>query len=120
MVASTFTDWSSWSQPWTELQQINQAAQEKMVRECISYCSDTTGTAIKCMQTMPRITGPEDYFNLNMKLMTQQSEKTAEFVNNIIKICQQAMADQYQWTEDKVGTTFNKKSKTKRESTDVE
>lgn len=120
MVASTYPDWSSWSTPWTELQQISQEAHEKMVRECISYCSDTTGTAIKCMQTMPRLTGPEDYFNLNMKLMTQQSEKTVEFVNNMAKICQQAMTDHYQWTEDKVGTTFGKKAKSKRERTDVE
>ena len=111
MVSQNFPDWSNWSGPLTELQKIQQDAQERIIRECISYCSDTTGTAIKCFQTMPRATGPEDYFNLQMKLLSQQGEKAVEFTQNVFSIYQDAMRDHFQWTEDKVGTTFGKKSK---------
>lgn len=103
-----WSNWTNWSGPLTELQKINQEASERVIRECISFCSDTTGTAIKCMQTMPRITSPEDYFNLQMKLFSQQGEKVLEFTQNVFNIYQDTLKDHFHWTEDKVGTLGKK------------
>lgn len=116
MMAQNFPDWSSWSNPYMELQKINQEASERVVRECIAYCSEATGTAVKCMQTLPRVTSPEDYFNMQMKILSQQGEKALEFTQNIFSIYQEALKNHFQWTEDKVGTTFNKMSKVRKEA----
>lgn len=110
MTTPNFPEWSNWSGPLMELQKINQEASERIIRECISFCSDTTGTAIKCMQTMPRVTSPEDYFNLQMKLFSQQGEKALEFTQNVFTIYQDAMKDHFHWTEDKVATLGKKTS----------
>ncbi len=111
-----FGDWSVWSTPFTELQKINQEATEKVIRECINFCSDNTGTAIKCMQTLPRITSPEDYVSTQMKLMTQQGEKTLEFAQNIFQIYQETLRDHFQWTESKVNNVVKTTNKARRQS----
>lgn len=106
MATQAYADWSTMTGPFLELQQINQAASEKVVRECISYYSDNTAAAVKCMQTLPRVTSPEDFINTQMKMLTQQGEKTLEFLQNIFQIYQDAMKDHCQWTEEKVQTAM--------------
>lgn len=101
---AAFADWSVWSGPFMELQQINQAAGEKLVRECISYYSDSAANTVKCTQTMQRVTSPEDFVNTQMKLLSQQGEKTMEFMQNIFQIWQDAFKDHARWTEDKVSS----------------
>ena len=107
---TAFGDWSTWSAPLMELQQINQQAAEKVVRECISFYSDNAATIVKCAQTMQRVTSPEDFFSTQMKLLSQQGEKNMHFLQNMFEIWQDAVKDQGRWTEDKVSTAVRKTS----------
>jgi hypothetical protein len=99
-------DWSTVSAPLQELQKINQETSEKVTREFISYWTDCTGTAMKCAQTMPRITSPEDFVNTQIKIYTQQLDNFLEFSQNVCKIYQDAIKDNARWSEDKVNTAF--------------
>lgn len=109
--SQNFADWSLWSAPFAELQQMNQEASEKVVRECISYYSDNAAAAVKCMQTMPRLTSPEDYTNTMMKILSQQGEKGLEFMQNVFQIYQDAIKDHAQWTEQKVSSAIKTASR---------
>lgn len=111
MNTQAFGDWSTWSGPLMQLQQINQAAAEKVIRECISYCSDNAATVVKCTQTMPRTTSPEDFFNTQMKLWTQQGEKNLEFLQNVFQIYQDTVKEHCNWTEDKVSSAMKHANK---------
>lgn len=116
---TAFGDWSTWSAPLTELQQINQQAAEKVVRECISFYSDNAATAVKCAQTMQRVSTPEDFFQTQMRLLSQQGEKNMHFLQSMFEIWQDAIKEQGRWTEDKVSTVVRKTTNaTKRQSSD--
>jgi hypothetical protein len=106
MAQAQFADWSTWSSPFLELQQINQAASEKIIRECISYYSDNIASAVKCTQTMQRVTSPEDFFSTQMKLLSQQGEKNLEFYQNLFQIYQDAIKNHTEWTEEKVSSAI--------------
>lgn len=106
-----YGDWSAWSAPLIELQQMNQAAAEKVVRECISFYSDNAATAVKCSQTMQRVTSPEDFVSTQMKLLAQQGEKTLEFLQNIFQIYQTAIKEHSHWTEEKVSKAMKSTGK---------
>lgn len=99
--------WSVWTAPLVELQQINQKASEKIVRECISFFSENAATSVKMMQNMPQMTNTEDFVSVQMKAFTQQGEKTLEFIQNIFKIYQDVMKEQCQWTKEKVSTAVS-------------
>lgn len=101
---TSFGDWSAWAGPFVELQQINQAATERVIRECISFYSDTAANTVKCTQTMQRVNSPEDFFNTQMKLLSQWGEKNLEFMQNIFQIYQDVLSDQGRWTQEKVST----------------
>lgn len=103
---STYAEWSVWATPWMELQQVNQEASEKLVREYISYYTDNTATLVKALQTLPRTTSPEDFVNTQMKLLTNQGEKTLEFMQNVFQIYQDAIKNNCQWTQEKVSTAM--------------
>lgn len=113
-----FGDWSVWSGPLMQLQQINQEAAEKVIRECISYCSDNAATVVKCTQTMPRTTSPEDFFNTQMKLWTQQGQKNLDFFQNIFKIYQDTLKDHCTWTEEKVSAAMKNVSRPMKKHTE--
>lgn len=120
MGAQAYADWSVWTGPFMELQQINQTAAEKVVRECISFYSDGAASAVKCTQSMQRVSSPEDFMSTQMKLLTQQGEKNLEFLQNIFQIYQDAIKNHARWTEDKVSTaikTASKGSKRQEEET---
>ncbi len=106
MSAQPFTDWTSMSTPFAELQKMGQETSEKVIRECISYCSDNTASAVKYSQTMPRLSSAEDYVNLQWKLAFQQGEKAMEFVQNLFQIYQEALRNHMQWSEQKVNTAM--------------
>lgn len=119
---ATYGDWSTWSGPLMELQQMNQAAAEKVVRECISYCSDNAATAVKCTQTMQRVTSPEDFMSTQIKLLSQQGSKNLEFMQNIFQIYQDALKEHCHWTEEKVSSAMKTASKNMnfKKATDAE
>lgn len=108
---TAFADWSVWSGPLMELQQIHQQAAEKVIRECISYYSDNAATAVKCTQTMQRVTSPEDFFSTQWKLMSQQNEKNFEFLQNLFQIYQDTFKEHSSWTEDKVSSAMKTAAK---------
>ena len=118
MSNQTFGDWSAWSTPFTELQKINQEASEKVIRECIAYYSESTGIAIKCMQTLPRVTSPEDYLSTQMKIWSQQGEKMMEFAQNVFQIYQDTLREHFQWTEAKVNNVVRTTTKVRRPQAD--
>lgn len=111
-----YADWSVWSGPLMELQQINQAAAEKVIRECISYYSDNAASAVKSTQTMQRVNSPEDFFTTQLKLLTQQGAKNMEFFQNIFQIYQDAIKDHTQWTEEKVSSAMKNAGKAVRKN----
>lgn len=86
--------------PLAELQKINQAASEEIIRETISFCSDNTGSALKYSQTMPRISSPEDYFSTQVKLFAQQGEKVLDYTQNVFQIYQDTLRKQLDWAQD--------------------
>lgn len=108
---ATFADWSTWSAPFTELLQINQNAAEKVVRECIAYCSDNAAHAVRCTQAMQRVTSPQDYISTCMNLFTKQGEKNLEFMQNLAQIYQDAAKEHCNWTEDKVNNAMKTANK---------
>jgi hypothetical protein len=112
MNMQSFTEWTSWSTPFVD---VNREASEQAVRECISFCSDNTATAVKYMQTMPRITSWEDWVNMQTKLLMQQGEKTLEFSQNLFQIYQEAFKKHMQTTQQKVNTAVKSTSKSKED-----
>jgi len=124
MLNQKFADWSNegknlW-EPFLELQKINGEATEKMIRECIAFCSDNTGTMLKCAQMAPRINRPEDFSSTNIKLFAEQGEKVLECAQNVLQIYQEALKDYCQWADEKVSHAFKNKQqgssgKSKRE-----
>ncbi|HSX20109.1 MAG TPA: phasin family protein [Gammaproteobacteria bacterium] len=108
---TAFSDWSVWTGPFTELQQMNQEAGEKIVRECISYYSDCAANTVKSTQTLQRVTSPEDFISTQMKLLSQHGEKTLEFIQNVSQIYQDAFKKHCNWTEDKVSNAVKTASK---------
>lgn len=112
-----YADWSSWNKSWTELAEISKETSEKVVRECISYYSDCTATVMKYMQTVPRVTGPEDFVNTQMKVINQQNSKNLEFVQNIFNIFQESIKNNTTWTEREVSTAMKNTSKAVKKAT---
>lgn len=98
------TDWSTWATPFMQLQQINQATIEKVIREWISFSSDNAAATVKYTQTMQRVSGPEDFFQTQMKLLSQQGEKNLAFLQNLGQIYQEAFKEHYNWTEEKMSS----------------
>jgi hypothetical protein len=119
MSNQTYADWSVWATPYNELQKINQAASEKVIRECISFYTDSTTTIVKSMQTLPKFSSPEDFVGTQMKLLTKQGEKNLEFMQNIFQIYQDAIKENTQWTESKVNTALKTVDKVKKSYEDA-
>lgn len=108
----THGDWSLWATPFVELQQMMQSNVEKITREYISYFSDTVATAVKSTQILPRVTSPEDFAMMQMKLLSQQNAKNLEFIENVFQIWHDAAQSQGQWTEEKVSSAIKNKTTT--------
>jgi hypothetical protein len=111
----TFADWSVWSAPLVELQQINQAALEKVTREFISFYSDKAAETAKAVQILQRTNSPEDFFPTLLKMATKQSEQNLEFIQNIFQIYQNVIKEHCQWTEEKVNTAVKTAGKSAKD-----
>ncbi len=107
----TFADWSTWTGPFAELQQINQEAAEKAIREYISYYSDNAACAVKGVQNMQRVSNPEELLSTQMKLLAQHGEKTANFFASLGKIWQDVVKEHYDWSQHKVNSAIKTATK---------
>lgn len=97
-------EWSKVAEPLVELNKINQKASEEMVRESISFYNDCASSALTHAQTLPRVTGPEDFFKMQAKAVSQQLEKLLSYTESIAKIGVDALREQTKWAEEKVNT----------------
>jgi hypothetical protein len=102
------TEWSKVAEPFNELNKINQKAAEEAVRESISFYNDCASTALSYAQTLPRVTGPEDFFKMQAKAVSQQLEKVLSYTESLAKIGADVFREQSKWAEDK----FNSAVKT--------
>jgi predicted transcriptional regulator len=97
-------DWSNLSGPLLELQKINQNTYEEVMREWIAFCSDNTGFAMKCAQTLPRTSSPEDLISTQVKLCAQKGHDVLDLAQNLFKIYQDALRKQLDLAEDQLST----------------
>ncbi len=98
------TEWSKVAEPFAELNKINQKAAEETMRETISFYNDCVSTAVSYAQTLPRVTGPEDFFKTQAKTASQQLEKVLSYTESLSKIGAEAIREQSKWAEDKFNT----------------
>ncbi len=103
-------EWSKVSEPFVELNKINQKAAEEMVREGISFCNDCASVALSHAQTLPRVTGPEDFFKMQAKAVSQQLEKLLSYTESIAKIGAETFREQSKWVEEKFNTAVKTSS----------
>jgi hypothetical protein len=98
------TEWSKVAEPFVELNKINQKAAEEAVRESISFYNDCASTVLSYAQTLPRVTGPEDFFKTQAKVVSQQLEKVLSYTESLAKIGAETLREQSKWAEDKFNT----------------
>lgn len=114
-VSNKFGDWSELGGFFSEIHKLNQGISEKMIREYISFCSDQTSTVMKCMQTLPRTTDPEDFVSTQMKFMSEHSEKVLGYAQNMFQIYQEALKQYFSFAEGSVNTVLKSNlAKTKK------
>ena len=104
------TEWSKVSEPFVELNKINQKALEEVVRETISFYNDCASTVLTNAQTMPRVTGPEDFFKSQSKTVSQQFEKGLSYMENLFRIGAETAREQSKWAEEKFNTAVKTSS----------
>lgn len=108
------TEWSKTAEPFVELNKINQKAAEEAVRESISFYNDCASTALSYAQTLPRVSGPEDFFKAQAKAVSQQLEKFLSYTERLSKIGSETIREQSKWAEDKFNTAVKNTSSVMR------
>jgi len=103
-------EWSKVAEPFVELNKINQKAAEEMVRESISFYNDCASSTLSYVQTLPRLTGPEDFFKTQAKAVSQQLEKFLSYTESLAKIGAETIREQSKWAEDKFNTVVKNTS----------
>jgi hypothetical protein len=101
-----FNDWTSWSAPLQELGEIQRKTAEAASREYVNFCTELAGETFKYVQTLPRLTSPEDIVNTNLKVGLQVADKFLGCIRNTFDIYEEALKEHFDWTENKVSTAL--------------
>lgn len=117
MTNQQYNDWTAWTGPLQDLAEVNKKAATSIANEISSYCTDLAGAGFKVMQTLPRITSPEDFVKLQVKFFTEQGENFLQHSENMMRIYQDAVKEHFNAAESNVATALKTASiKTKREA----
>ncbi len=92
--------------PLLKLQQITNETCDQAAREWTSFMTDSMSTMMKGVQILPGVKKPEDYSNIQMKLMTDQMRNLMEFTDHMSSVFQNAYKNQQEWMQEMMNTTL--------------
>lgn len=120
MMGQNFNNWFNLNnnlKPWFDMQNINNSAAEKIIKQLLETSNENTAAWLKYLQTLNTSSSNKELFNSQLEMLSNINLKNIECMKNLSETCMDFIKESKKWTQENMSQLFTQQEETKKSGT---